>query len=223
MRELLPAPATNEPDLDVVARALRRAGVPPRFRDARFSTFEPRPGTRTALEAATAVVADPKNLLLSGPPGSGKTHLTASILAARIEAWLVAHPEPERDPFDVFLGRKRAQWRPPVESLVVVPTFLDDLRASIRYEQADDPLAELFEPGLVVLDDLGREKASEWVVERLYVLINERYNRCRATVVTTNYTPEQLAARGYEPHISRLAEDGRFVVVSATDYRRRRP
>lgn len=222
MRELVSVHATTAPDPAVVARALGRAGVPPRFQDARLDAFAARPGTRTAQEAARAVVTDPKSLLISGQPGTGKTHLVVAALAARIEAWLVAHPEPDPDPIDAYFGRTRRPWSPPVEPFVVVPTFLDHVRSSMRREVADDPLAELFEPTLVVLDDLGREKASEWVVERLYVLLNERYNHCLATLVTTNFTPEQLVARGYEPHISRLAEDGRFVVIEATDYRRRR-
>ena len=223
MRELVSAHARTSSGPAVVTRALQRARVPLRFRDARFANFDARPGTRTAREAAQAVAADPKSLLISGHPGTGKTHLVVAIMAGRIEAWLDCHPEPAPDPFDLHFGRSPRPWWPPDEPFVAVPTFLDELRSSIRRDQADDRLAELFEPALVVLDDLGREKASDWVVERLYVLLNERYNRCLATLVTTNFTPEQLAARGYEPHISRLAEDGRFVVIEASDYRRRRP
>jgi DNA replication protein DnaC len=70
-----------------------------------------------------------------------------------------------------------------------------------------------------VLDDLGREKVTDWASERLYVLVNERYNALRPTVVTSNYPPDVLADRGYDALISRLVEGSSAVVISATDYR----
>ena len=77
---------------------------------------------------------------------------------------------------------------------------------------------------LLVLDDLGAEKTSDWVEETLNLIVNTRYNERRATIFTSNYEekedrtdPESLLMRvGFRMH-SRLYEMCEFV-----EYRRRR-
>jgi DNA replication protein DnaC len=103
--------------------------------------------------------------------------------------------------------------------LISVPGFLDRLRSRIRFADSPDPLPELVEADLVVLDDLGREKVTDWASERLYVLVNERYNAMRPTVVTSNYGPDQLAERGYDALVSRLVEGSPAIQITASDYR----
>jgi DNA replication protein DnaC len=77
-------------------------------------------------------------------------------------------------------------------------------------------------PGLVVLDDLGREKVTDWTGEVVYTLVNGRYEAMLPTVVTTNLTRSDLAESAYWPAISRLAEDGALVAIEAEDRRLRR-
>ena len=81
---------------------------------------------------------------------------------------------------------------------------------------------------LLVLDDLGAEKTSEWVEETLNLIVNTRYNERRATIFTSNYEekedrtdPESLLVRvGFRMH-SRLYEMCEFLEFDGADYRAR--
>ncbi len=205
--QLTPIAITAEGDEpDRGASDLERAGVPLRYRSRSFASFEVREGTAGAFEAAREVAEAPHSLLLFGPAGTGKTHLAVAILAGMADRGAL---------YDRVYGRLHARF-------AVVPELLDELRESVRFPQADDPLRPLFDIDLLVLDDLGTEKPTEWVVDRLYVLINRRYNARLATVVTSNYRPAQLNQRGYGRMVSRLMEDAAAVELTATtDYRLR--
>jgi DNA replication protein DnaC len=60
---------------------------------------------------------------------------------------------------------------------------------------------------LLILDDIGHEKASEWVREQLYLLINSRWNDGKMTVFTSNYPPESLKERISDAVYSRVASE----------------
>jgi DNA replication protein DnaC len=209
----------SPPKEELLRRHLERAGVPPRYLGCRFGTFRPRTGTQRALEAARAVVdRERAGLVLCGPAGGGKTHLAVGILAELLSRWLDAYPREFNE--ELRDGQEFVTRRPDLAvRLVSVPSFLDTLRSRIRFNDIVDPLPDLIAADLVVLDDLGREKVTDWASERLYVLVNERYNALRPTVVTSNYGPDVLTDRGYDAVVSRLMEGASAAVITAGDFR----
>lgn len=157
-------------------------------------------------------------LVLVGAPGAGKTHLAAAIFEAERVAIQQAF-----EAYRASGDRRPRTFRTP--RWVNVPAAMVDLRREMgRDEQPfTDALHELrSRDSTVVLDDLGREKVSDWTAEVLYVLVNDRYEACLPTIVTTNLSRDELVTSGYWPAISRLAEDGRIVEVKAPDRRLRR-
>ena len=112
-------------------------------------------------------------LLLSGASGCGKTHIAAAIVNKLLE-----RGEPAL--------------------FVVVPDLLDHLRSAYQ-PNADIGYDDLFErvrnAPVLVLDDLGTQAQTPWAQEKLFQLINHRFNTRLPTVVTTNLLPEQLDDR----------------------------
>ena len=103
---------------------------------------------------------------------------------------------------------------------VVVPDLLDHLRATFNPKSAvtlDKRFNEVKTAPLLVLDDLGTESATSWAKEKLYQLINYRYNAKLPTVITTSLTIEEIDGRIR----SRLLDQSRctFFVLEAPSYR----
>jgi DNA replication protein DnaC len=74
---------------------------------------------------------------------------------------------------------------------------------------------------LVILDDIGAEKPSDWVAEQLYALIDVRYRMLRSTVFTTNCTMKQLESQIGIRSVSRIMEMCEGIKVEGEDWRKR--
>jgi len=104
-----------------------------------------------------------------------------------------------------------------------------DLLSDIRSTYGDatesnesDLLDEVNAPDLLVLDDLGAEKTSEWVNDRLYLIVNRRYESGKPVVVTTNLSLDELIRKVGERTVSRLCEICEtFAPFPDEDYRRK--
>jgi DNA replication protein DnaC len=170
------------------------------FADKTFATFDPKtPGLREAYSVAQAYANDPQGwLLLMGSFGTGKTHLAAAIAHERLASGSSVY-------------------------FAIVPELLDHLRSAfapsseLSYDEMFDKIREV---ELLVLDDLGAENGTAWATEKLFQLINYRYNLRIPTVITTN---NQLHARMDERVRSRLADLSlvQQVTIKAQDYRPR--
>ena len=176
--------------------------LPSRFRDRTLAGYQPAtPSQEAALSAAWDVLRGTiRSLVLIGPPGVGKTHLAAGIVAE------CRHP---------------ARW-------LNVADAITTLRMEMGLPPEDREAARTIamvsaHRGLVVLDDLGRENATDWTGELIYTLVNARYEALLPSVVTSNRTAADLRDGPYWAAISRLAEDGRLLEVAGPDRRLVRP
>ena len=112
-------------------------------------------------------------LVFMGENGCGKTHLAAAIVNYRYQ-----HKQPAL--------------------FIVVPDFLDHLRSAFSPESKisyDRYFESVKSTPLLVLDDFGAQASTSWVQEKLYQVINYRYNADLPTIITTNRSLEEIEDR----------------------------
>src|SRR5208283_2075287 len=159
------------------ARMLEQAQIPRRYEDCTLENFEPKyDGADRTLQSALVqargfvkgypVETDGKGLLLVGPVGVGKTHIAVGILKELVQ---------ERGAHGLFYDYR--------ELLKEVQNSYNQTVAATELEV----LRPVFEAEVLVLDELGAAKPSDWVWDTVAHILNTRYNDRRTTIITTNY------------------------------------
>jgi DNA replication protein DnaC len=196
------------------ARLLEAARIPRRYEKCSLSNFQPATNNGSQLRAfnyayrrARDYPAVDRGLLFMGTCGVGKTHLSVAILRELIEKKGVLCLFYE---FAALLKEIQNSYNPVSQ--------ISELKV----------LAPVFEAEVLVLDELGASKPTDWVRDTMMQIINTRYNDKRITIFTTNYRDErgQLSEETLEDRIgtrlrSRFYEMCRTIVIDGEDYRRR--
>ncbi len=198
------------------------ARIPRRYRHCELSNFEHEGPFRSLAKAHMASLRfveefplENAGLLLTGPIGCGKTHLAVGIAKELIS---------QKNTACLFYDYRE-----------LLKEIQNSFNASVQVTEME-VLRPVFEADVLVLDELGAAKPTEWVWDTVAHILNTRYNDKRTTIITTNYVDQPSV--GAEPDtkrrtsredtlgdrigdrmLSRLHEMCRVVRVEGEDFR----
>jgi DNA replication protein DnaC len=179
--------------------------LPRKFESYSFETFN---GNKELISDLKALIEHGfDGIVLTGNTGSGKTHLAISILKEILE----------RRKTDFAMG----DFRP---ALVTAPELLQRLRESFgsgTMETESEIIDKYSSCELLVLDDLGSEKTSEYAVTSLYIILDRRDRELRPTIITTNLSLKEIDEKLGARIASRLSA-WHNIRINMPDYRKKR-
>lgn len=198
---------------DHIDRILGRSGIKKRFRNRTFDNFLTDTPERLRCYKIAKRYAETfperynkgDGLYIEGTNGTGKTHLAAAIALQLISEGI------------------------PVICKTSTDMLADIKKAYDSKEIAESKVLDVYKAtDLLIIDDLGKEQCSDWSMTTLYAILNDRYEDMKPTIVTTNYSADDLVKaltpRGYDDSkivaiISRLKETSTVLTMAWADYR----
>lgn len=188
-----------------IKELLQKSGLGRRFESKTFENYVVTEANRDAVGVIRNFVRFfPENrsgLLISGPVGTGKTHLAAAITNQLVDGL-----------YSVICRN--------ITDIIMLIRSTYGQKSDLEEWEIVDILTE--KTDLLIIDDLGKERTSENTNTLLYQIANRIYEDEKPIVVTTNYTADKLATkfgeRG-EAIVSRLTEMTVPVVLAGDDWR----
>jgi len=197
----------NEEKKLEIERLVDRSNLGRRFLNRTFNTFEKTKENELALKKAynyainfSKCETDGKGLLLTGNVGTGKTHLVAAIANYLM--------------FEKYIPVKFGN----------VTTLLGEIKNTYNDEDSEvsegDLIYSLSNVRLLIIDDLGKEKCTDWSNNIIYTIINNRYENYKPVIVTTNLSIAQLEDNIGSASVSRLIEMCEGIRMDGIDFRK---
>jgi len=184
-------------------RLIENSNLGKRFKERTFDTFD-QSRCKTAYETALKYAREfdsneGQGILFTGTYGTGKTHLAAAITNYIISEFGIS---------------------------VKFGTFIDllaNIKASFSKDcvtSEEDLVNAMMNIDLLVIDDIGKEKNTEWSNAILYRLINRRYENYKPTIITSNLSIAELENEIGKATVSRIIEMCDGVKMDGSDYRK---
>jgi DNA replication protein DnaC len=187
-----------------VRMVFEQSQVPPMYRHFTLDGYVQRSGKAALIEAIrNAWEIGQRSLLLTGPVGVGKTGIAISLLNERLAAGEGGLYVTAPNLFTMLRGTYGPDERP-LGSGASSAAAIHTSEATI--------MSTLVGSALVVLDDVGMVRLTDWGREKLFTLLNERYGRGLPVIVTTNLGVKDGSL---EDHIGSPAFD-RLAAMSET-------
>lgn len=166
--------------------------IPKAYRDCTFDSFQ---GNDKLVQGLKKLDDAGCDIVLHGSTGCGKTHLAIAMMQNKPDAVFTTAPE-----------------------------LLLSIRSSFSgnsFENEAYIIDKFASPEILVLDDLGAEKTTEFAITTLYIIIDRRLRDAKRTIITTNLTLKEIEEKLDARIASRLA-GMQIVKISMPDYRKRR-
>lgn len=168
---------------------LLKAGFPPLY----IKTTEQHPRFDELYEK----IKVKKSLYITGKVGVGKTQLAVDLVRE-------------------YISKKTLYGIPMFHNAT---RLLTTLRSSYGTFNTHEVYKQIRKAEILIIDDLGVEKSTEWINEALYMLINDRYETMRQTIVTTNLTIKEISTLFNDRIASRIVEMCEYVELTGVDRR----
>lgn len=186
--------------------------IPKRYENAGYEDVPEK--IRIALEDG---IKRGRGLYIYGAVGSGKTHIAYAIYKKACEEKII---EVEEE------GVKRQYITHPFKRGVRffnTTELLHEIRADFSRDQRTkiEPENEILQnkSSIIIFDDIGAEKATDWVAETLYLMVNKQYENVTPVIFTSNLKIDELAEKIGDRTVSRIVEMCEIINLEGGDRR----
>ncbi|MHB1334496.1 MAG: DnaA ATPase domain-containing protein [Candidatus Humimicrobiaceae bacterium] len=193
---------TGKNKIDRIRNIKINSGIGQRFYHKTFLNYSGNKAKKDCMEWAKNYrenIKLGKGLFLTGTVGTGKTHLLSAIIdyIARVKKSLN---------FNDIIYR-------------TTPAMLNEIRNSYENKDFEDVINKFKDCHLLIIDDLGAEKTTDWVLDIFFEIIDSRYADLRPVIIASNLTAIEIKQKLDERIMSRIYEMSMGIKLTGSDWR----